>query len=61
MDFLKCWLHGNLSHSIIYHIGTEQLVLFSFVEEGQNLSRFKLNNSEVLLIILEQAGYLGFH
>jgi len=39
----------------------KQLALFSFVKEGQSLSKFKSKNSEVLFIILEEAGNPGFH
>lgn len=61
LDFFKCWLRGNLVHSVICHIGAEQLALFSLVEEGQNVSKFKSRNSEVVIIILEEAGNPRFH
>lgn len=42
-------------------MGAEQLALFSLVEAGQNVSKFKSRNSEVVIIILEEAGNPRFH
>lgn len=61
LRFFRCWLRGNLGHSIICCIETEQLDLFLSVKEGQTLSKLKTGNFKILFIILEKAGNPRFH